>query len=468
MPIPRQHQRKALHLATILLLLLPTVTRGQNPHLTGTILGAGKRPLANAAATLIEQGSPKPLGRSFTDSTGHFSLALDHPGAFYVWVAGVHHKTLVFPVYMDSLASANVRIQMEPIGYEEPSTPIFVTGAFNGYDYFHDLLPLEKQEDGTFRGTFAAPADTFAYQVIAKDSDELAVAGTQADYYVYPKITTLSGQAGRFASVVRSPDDSVTITFDPALLPSANGITESVTMIKGPPHATGILKYHRAAEELTKPFTDSLLSYLKTHEDGGRGFALSDSTQRRKILSWADTAQDDVVRRFILMKYFELLRPEADSTLARSLLAELTPASLLWSLVWSEPVNVFIRIALAAHSDSLETTYVTRVIDQHPDRRVAADFLWYRVSNLFEAMHKERASDVTVRNDEVPDGLEAAERFSIYYDKLITEYGDLWYADWAREQFAPERAVTAGKPSAGFHAHRSRRLDPRVHARIPQ
>ena len=177
-----------------------------------------------------------------------------------------------------------------------------------------------------------------------------------------------------------------------------------------------------------------------TGESKSRRIVVSDTLldqERAPILERIDTESQPLLRQWLLLRFFDELWPSYPQKqyqhLALEALQTVPPISPLWAFeAWSTvgAKNLITIISLIADSPEEVAEYVRRVIDDHPDPEVRAQFL-----------------DV---------GLYAADRAGAeelkwrYYNQLQTEHRRTWNATRARRDFDEGRKVQLGKPVPKF------------------
>lgn len=402
---------------------------------------------------LTEAGDPVVVGRISIRGYGHsdgvdvaedgsFSLDLPQSGAWYLTARALHHQSMFRPVFVDKGVDTDITIQLAKVRLEPSLEAVGVIGEFNDFDDDDGVLPMTRQLDGTWSGRFAAPADTFAYQLMGVQFDGYPLAGTQADWFVpdthYP---TVARHAGKYVSVVRAPGDSVTITFDSSRLPTGK---EVMTVTHADP-------FTRAArvEELFKTFEVTTYGFQRALEDvRAAGGSFPDvvfdwDTPQANMREMLEATEDSLIRDYIILSYLEKLRPDqSDADMALRMFDEVRPESPMWSFVWSVPTNMFHRASTFVSDERDPDSYALAVSEVNPDSTVQASFLSWLVVKRFRQMQDERNGLV---DGEQHTG-QATRDFSIYFDRLVTDYAHTFYAEQAMKSFAPSRNIQAGNP----------------------
>ncbi|MXX58143.1 MAG: TlpA family protein disulfide reductase, partial [Rhodothermaceae bacterium] len=167
-------------------------------------------------------------------------------------------------------------------------------------------------------------------------------------------------------------------------------------------------------------------------------FLTASSRERRAVRKQVASEQDPLVRQWYLLRYFDRLQasllPRRDRRLAREALESIPEDLPLWSYEAWSPVgasNIMYGIAQRLKGQELLSSYVRRVIENHPDPDVRAQFLSH---GLYYA-HAE--------GDEKTKWL--------YYSMLQdSPHADTRTAEWARRDFDQDRQLQAGNPVPQF------------------
>jgi thiol-disulfide isomerase/thioredoxin len=372
---------------------------------------------------------------------GTFAFELDEPGGYYIWLAGVHHKTLSRPLYIDTFGDVHMEVQLAHAAYVDSIDGVQVIGDFNDFSSNEGGVWMEQQADGTFVATVAAPNETLSYRLLGVQDEETAISGTHAHRYQWQKGGAMfSGRAGIFFSVLNAESDSVRVTFDPRALPRSD-LSESVVFADAGSRTARICEMH---EDFRARVNRAARAY-DTHVEKGldaRMFEYDWSGDVAEVAGLLESEEDAVVRQYLLVKLFSRLQPASDdSLLARRVFAEVPPTSFVWSLVWGGPLNTIFKICRTARQDDVAEAYNRRVADEHSDPKVQAAFLSYEVGRAFAAIQKEKKS---LSTGEFQGTTESEKKFSVLYDRLMTEFGDTYVAKYAKKMYAPDRAIQVG------------------------
>ena len=426
-------------LAVLLLLLAGCASKETTYSVKGHILGEDGKPLQHALVS-IRSGTFN--AKQDVNEDGSFSFEVERSGPHYLMGSGLFHNSFFQPVFVDEGQPTEVTIRLATVKLLPELTNVGVIGVFNSFDDDDGVLPLTRQPDGSWKGTFAAPADTFAYQLMGVQWDEYMLEGTSADYYIrdtqYP---TVANHSGKYRSVLRVPGDSVEVVFDPTQIPQGSG-SFAVEFLDPESRAAKIDVLYKTFEEIRDDFNDEL---TKVRETGGSFQDVVFDWESPKELMRAQLASetDSLMQEYIILSYLEKLRADqSDADMYNRMLEEVPPASSMWSFVWGIPTNILYRAKTIATSTVQTDDYALQVVEQNPDSSVQAAFLHFVVGDRFVKMKEESEG---LSQGENTTG-ENTREFAVLFDRLITQYATTQYADWATKQFAPSRAIQAGLP----------------------
>ena len=182
------------------------------------------------------------------------------------------------------------------------------------------------------------------------------------------------------------------------------------------------------------------IAAAKTVEYKRRGIVVSDTLldqERAPVLERIETESQPLLRQWLLLRFLDELWPlwpqKQYQHLALEALQTVSPTSPLWTFeAWFVfgASNLMYIISSVADSPEEVAEYIQRVIDDHPDPEVRAQFLF---RGLYAADHA---------GDE-----ESKWR---YYNQLQTEHRRTEYAARARRDFDERRKVQFGKPVPKF------------------
>ncbi|NIO29262.1 MAG: redoxin family protein [Candidatus Latescibacteria bacterium] len=382
------------------------------------------QPLKNAYVSLFGQ---EIRFRQNTDSTSQFSFTVDKHGGYWLWLTGIHHKTLLIPLLVTEPLEFAVRLGAA--GYKSDFDSVLVIGEFNDFSDEESAVLMRKQSDGTFIATIRTNSDTLGYQLLGVQKGEHPLAGTHAHRYAFDRERPLlGGKSGKYISVLNVENGAARMVFDPDELPRSEAGAK--VMFKNSTCSSArIVSSRQELEKRREPYIEAIEAYRKAGKDL-QAFKYDWSADRADLAKQIDAEPNQLVRQYLLLNYFHFGNSEEDSLMARRVFEEIPPASMIWSLEWGSPGNTFFTVAHIASQPQVAKVYAQQVIEEHADPAVRAPFLFYALSKAHQAGE--------------------AELTSRYYTHLMDEHGDTFYARMAKARYGPSRNIITGKPVPEF------------------
>lgn len=352
------------------LFLFTSAAVAQPATITGTLTGADGEPLPVAHVHLFSPGGEARAASVPVGSDGRFTVRADETDGFVVVrFTGLHHRALDLPLYLDAGSDVELTARLATLPLAADFPDVRVRGDFPGAG-----RRLHPRPDGTFAGTFATPADTLAYELSGVTAADRLVPGTDWD-----RLAVVDG--GAYVAVLDAPGDSVTITFDPSLLPRSNALpvvdfaepngraartaavlqtldnrSERVFQVR-----RCVLEETRGAapEERAEALAQAMEPFGLTEEDARLAAAIAEEA-------------GPAVRQALLLSYVsvETDLDAKDPALGLQALNEIGTDGRLWGLY---PSLVQRALDFAVRADSAATAAWARtLIQQHPDPEVRA------------------------------------------------------------------------------------------------
>ena len=397
-------------------------------QIKGQLLGFDGKPMP-AGCVYLNRPGIKSL-KADADADGHFSVAAEKEGVYWLWAAGVHHKTLLIPILADGTQKIiDITIRLATADYVAPIEKVIVIGDFNKFSEKSGGVEMQRQSDGTFVATIESPLDALRYQLQGVQADDFPICGTQADSFEKNKDNPLiADRSFLYDSVIKAGGHPVRIVFDPNKLPRSQSDAD-IRFGDADSTPARIVAADRDLRKGVVRYQKSQKAYLAEGKDPKK-FQYDFSSDLRTLEQRIEDQHDPLVRQFLMLRYFDFREAENNSSMAQRAFKEIPPASLAWSLLWAAgPINAFASISKAANQPETEEDYRQQVLATHPDDNVRAGF-------LFAALRKAHLQG-------------EADKVGRYYTRLMDEFGKTDYARMAAE-IAPNRNILKGKPVPDF------------------
>lgn len=421
----------------VLLLFCVNFINAQNETIIkGTLVGYDGKPMIKAhvhpdfIGVHLTRPSTMPDTKSIksihVEKDGTFELRTEETGIFILQFTGVHHHIHDVALYLDQPKSLELKIRLRTYNYVDNFNNVKIIGDFNDFS-FETAQKLEKQSDETYIAKFKTTprfyrgtSDKFAYQLLGAAKDMRSINGTQSDDYEYDG-------AGDYKSIIFPKDTVVKIIFDPAKLIRSDAKAE----IKFLNTDSTTMKFSQIYDEQKKRL-DDYQKALADHMLSGKPRFYRGKPFEELVYDWSieleiiknrlEQETNPLLRQTLLLNYIEItgFQKNPDTSYAKKCLEEIQPTSPLWSLNPALlPGIVFLTGEIEKHID-----YIQQVLDKHSDKNVKATLLF----NLIGLATNEG------KNEEAKK----------YYDRLINEYSDNFYANYAKERFNPDRKILPG------------------------
>ena len=411
----------------VFLLLLSPIQAPAQVNISGTLLGADGQPMA-MAHMIVQNGPRDTTVIAPVNASGRFAFMLNEPGGYGVYAIGVHHETLKMPLVLMSREDIvlNIRLGTHRMNSAVDSVQVVMPTSEEGVD-------MQRLPDGTFAVRVETDADTIAYQihgasVLSLWGSDVLVAGTSQDRIHFM-------ETGPFWHLTRNNYYSVLdvdnrqfvdITLDPSALPR-HVVGPTVSSV--PPTTGEIAAIHLEVDQR------SLRRAMARRYNNSQHAEIAEQ-ERAVIEERLDRERDPVLRQWLIMRYFDRMKPppsRKNRRLAREALKTIPPDSPLWSFeAWSSvgAHNLMFYIGRMEKDKERVTAYIRQVIASHPDPDVHRQFL-----------------DRGLNHADYQGDEEAKWRF---YAELQAVYPETEDAEHARRKFAPDRRLQTGNPVPQF------------------
>lgn len=356
-------------LALVLLIGASAATAQPGATVTGTLTSADGAPLPVAHAHAFVPGADAPTASALVGPDGRFALNTDRTGYVVLRFTGANHQPVDLPLYVGAGEEIGIDARLAVNPLVDDLSDLRVRGAFVGSG-----RTLKPQPDGTYAETFPVKADTFAYQLSGGFVHGPRVNGTDWDRLVFDG-------GSDYVAVLDAPGDSVTVTFDPRLVPMSESLPAVDFAERGTRAArsAAVLRDLDNRSELVYQARRRALLATQSASPEDRQAALDAAMQPfdlaaedARLAAAIDAEADPAVRQAILLNYVSVeTDPEQkDPALALRALREIEPDAPLWGLY---PALVQRTLDLARLGDPAAADRAAQAFyDAHPDPDVQA------------------------------------------------------------------------------------------------
>jgi len=415
--------KKGFVAITMLSVLLAQALAQQPSVISGKLLGHDGKPMLKAQVHVLpNRGERKALQSAEVAKDGGFEIKFDHTGLAYLNFTGVDHYELMMPLLIENPLREKMSVWLKPYEYPNDFSQVKIIGDFNNFNFGSAKL-MEPQSDGTFTFEIEATATTFAYQILGAEKNGRSINGTQSDDFVYD-------DGGDYRSVVNVADGKVKIVFDPKKLVRAQPGDEAVVKFDNPnsPQAQFYALQHEQDKRQEK-FRTALRAYGEAQKST-TGFKYDWAVDLAAMSKRIAEEKNPALRQARLLQYLELGGMGASAALDKKLvnqaLTEIPPTSALWGMdYWLMGAAVY----WSGDAGKYEN-YLHEALEKHPHRQLRA--------NILSAM----LGEATMKGD--------TSNARIYFNRLMKDFGDTQEAQWAKNQYDPNRRILKGKQVPEF------------------
>jgi thiol-disulfide isomerase/thioredoxin len=417
--------KKVFVALTMLSALLAQALAQQPSVFSGKLLGHDGKPMLKAQVHVLpNRGERKALQSVEVAKDGGFEVKFDQTGLVYLNFTGVDHYELMMPLLIEKPLREKLVVRLKPYEYPETFNQVKIIGDFNEFNFGSAKL-MAPQSDGTFTFETEATAATFAYQILGAEKTGHSINGTQSDDFVYD-------DGGDYRSVVNVADGKVKIVFDPKKLVRAQPGDEVEVKFDNPnSFAAKFYALHREQNKRQTKFSDAMRAYQEAHPKDMSGFSYDWSAELAVLSKRIAAENDRMLRQVLLKQYLEIGGMNAHDKLDKKIIAqafaEIPATSLLWAM--NSPWLISIAVNWSGEKEKYES-YLNEALEKNPNRSLRANILSMK---LGEATFKGDTANAR-----------------IYFNRLMKDFGDTREAQWAKNQYDPNRRILKGKQVPEF------------------
>jgi len=418
--------KKGFVVLTILAVFLGQAVAQSPSVISGKLLGHDGKPMLKAQVhLLLSRSDRKTLQSVEAAQDGNFELKFDNTGMVYLNFTGVNHYELMIPLLIEKPVREKMVVQMKPYEYQNDFSRVRIIGDFNAFN-FNSGKSMQPQADGTLTFEAESSANTFAYQILGAEKNGRSINGTQSDGFVYD-------DGGDYRSVVKTANGKVKIVFDPKkVVRGKSGDEVAAKFDNADSFMAKFYALHHEQEKRQDKFYAAARAYQAAHPKDRSGFTYDWSTELAAFPKRIAAEKDPRLRQVLLKHYLEIGMLEAhdqlDKKLVKQAFAEIPATSLLWVV---NPNYWLISTATnwTGEKDKYDS-YLTEALEKHSDRNLRATILSMKLGEA--AMHDDTA------------------KARIHFNRLMKDFGDTQEAQWAKNQYDPNRRIMKGKPIPEF------------------
>lgn len=341
-----------------------------------------------------------------------FKLDLEPNSIYTLTVAAPEHETLETVLFTSS-ENETVHINLAKAQHLILFPP-FLIGSFNGYNP-QQAMQMREAENGTFIAQVPVQNGEVRYQVMGVTPDQRPVVGTKQDTFDY-------FDAGYFESIIYSNEPVVDIIFTPDTTPAktVSALHSSSAFIQANADTYKLLANNRSA--LTAAYIQQYMSQSETINIDWEALAAP-------IKSKLSQASDINEKGIALIGWLDLKLneyPGETSANIENIVMELGPENSLWSL---------------------NTYAVFQAMDYVQDASKKLEFLKEMSAKHANAGIREAS---TYHGFVVADEVLNSEMRTHFYNKLLADFPQSQFVEYAKYQYNPQNKVQSGTIAPSF------------------
>lgn len=359
---------------------------------SGRITGYDGKPIPLANVLLTSPNADETLGSTAARKSGEYSIVIESKGIWLLHFSGVHHQDRTVAVYAESQKDVHLDVRLATYDYGTDYKQLKVIGNFNNW-YPPSAVPMRKGPGETYVADIITKKKRVLYQLTGIVGRGLA--GTAADEYAF-------NPSHGYDAALTARDGRVRIVFDPDKLP-VSGKAASIRWGIADSTEARFAAVYDEMQAWNHAYRDSLIRSVPRRRAGLKGTGFDFKNVLSALRNEIREEPNRIVRRELHLMYFMFASKggTADSMVARELLEEIPPESIVWSLA---PGNISYAFDYSKYDEARRDSYVQRVIDKNP----SAETVSFLLSNEFtRALYMGEKAKATM-----------------YYDIAVNQYGD--------------------------------------------
>lgn len=386
---------------------------------TGRVTGIDDRQMVKANVFLRQPFDTTTINAADVGRSGEFKISIPSKGIWLLVVTGVHHADHTVALYVEKRTPIEVNVRLGAYTYLNIFDDVKAFGSFNNW-YNLTAIPLHKQPDGTYTANVKTKSPFISYKLMNVRYGG-SIEGTQPADYTYDI-------ALGYESKIKAKNGIATIVFDPQMLPrSERGADVSF------PNAQLLNRdFNEIYEERTEfqdAFRNAFREYMASRGRNPQAFRFDFSDAISTIKKRLEIEKDPVLRRELFLNYLTVyvMDRRADPTFYSTVLREIPPSSVVWSL---DPHSIFFAVIHSDLTEAQKDEYVHKVIEGNSVKRIASALLFD------EFMAAKMMVD--------------AKRSAYYYEILARKFGDTPEGRHVERFFSNPSALDTGRPVPSF------------------
>jgi hypothetical protein len=379
---------------------------------TGTVTGAGGKPMPLAYASLLTPEGGSILQTVQASDKGEFNLTVPRVGIWRVRFSGVGYADEDLALYVPDTNPITIEVALGCYKYLPGEPPLTVVGDFNLWS-IPNAVPLKRLLDGTYSADIPASTDSITLRIRGhKDGD--GAEGIRSARYVI-------NSQGLYDARVKVDGGSAHVVFDPQALDRSNRHPQ-VSFIKASDQTARI-------SAVFQKWWDGERAYFAEQLVAGMDRGRLDSTVpdwgkfTSSLLQLVETQKDPLVRAIASLAYIStaLKSRKMDAAAVTRCMKSLSPVSPMWAV---HPNILSYGVRNTSWSNRVREKYLQEALEHNPERGVRVAVVCNEFTIAIEADQDAKAAR--------------------YYDLMKVKYSDMQSAKEVMKRY-PRPDVPARK-----------------------
>lgn len=331
---------------------------------------------------------------------GRFEIVVPGDLSSKLRITATHHQEVEIPVVVTGDGPVDLDIHLAPLLPREDLETVRISGDWDDRQLRHGpglsgAPEMERRPDGTFVYVVESPEETITYGLGGVVDEEIVIAGTGADDFVFE-------EHRGYRAVAATEDGRAEIVFDPAALPGAkaHGEARLVSADTALVRSFAIARAEATAKEVT-------MAALRDGDEPDRPVILA--AARREILAVLDdTEAPDALRSYAAARLLQNLVGGEETPAERErAFAELEPGDPAWGFA--------ARLLTYLHQ-SEDAARLEKLYAEHPDPVVRDHALVGLVGQAKTAGDRVRWTALHAELEKVASDRPSLRRFAVELD----------------------------------------------------
>lgn len=342
----------------------------------------------------------------------NFKLALEPNSIYTVTFAAPEHESLESVLFTEN-ESAEIAVSLAKTTHQVLKQP-FLIGSFNGFNP-QQAVPMHENGEGKWIAQVPVKNGEVQYQLMGVTPDQRPVVGTQQDSFDYY-------EAGYFTSVIKTDKPMVDIVFtaDTAKPNLKSELKSDNELLAARAKAYVLLANNRSA--LTGAYIQQYLSQSET-------LRIDWNALTQPLITALHETSDLNTKGILMTAWLDLMLNGYQDVVPESVSQTITDLGALHPIWGLNAYSVFAAMDVLTDA-ATKIEFLSQMSSKHENARVRESATYYGFVVSDEALNTEKRQ--------------------FFYDKLLAEFPQSQFVEYAKYQFDPKNKVQSGTIAPDF------------------